>query len=220
MMGSTHKMIGIFVGIVLAICGVLDREYTMLVMLFTVPVGAMFPDIDHNNTRIGRKRKEVVGLVKKILPVGFAGFVLAVIYSVWSGTEFLSLFPAVCVVLGFMFLLFVGSSEWGKKNFKFFTKHRGIMHTLLLPGLLLYVAVVWDLPVVIKQMLLGFTIGYLTHLVADCCTTEGCPILWPLTTGCVKIPLAVTNTKSEKVVAVLLCGVFAISLPLLYKVML
>jgi len=210
-------MIGMFVGIVLALCGVLDKEYTMLVMLFAVPAGAMLPDIDHNNTKIGRKRKKVLNDMKKLLPVGFIVFVLAVVYSFEKGVGVSQLLPVICVVVSFLLLVLVGSSKWGRQKFRFFTKHRGIMHTLCVPAVCVYITVTFELHIVMEQLLLGAAAGYLTHLVADCLTIEGCPILWPLTTRCVKIPLAATNTKSEKIVAVLLCGVFAVGVPLLYR---
>lgn len=219
MMGSTHKMIGVFVGIVLAVCGILDKEYTMFVMPFVVPVGAMLPDIDHNNTRIGRRRKEVMGSLKKFLPIALIGFVLVIVYSIRQGIEISQLFPVICIVIGFLLLLLIGRSEWGRRKFRFFMKHRGIMHTLFVPALLIFATAALEVDVTVRQILLGIAIGYLTHLIADCLTEEGCPILWPLTTKCIGIPLAVTNRKSEKVIAVLLCGVFAVSLPVLYKIM-
>ncbi len=205
MMGSTHKVIGLITGIAIAVMGVIYNEYIMLSMLFTVPIGAMLPDIDHNNSKLGKTRKKVV--------TGLCGIIIVVILVyIGLGVYFLlveqrqGIITPTSLIIGILalFVIVLPHTEFGSKYIKFFTKHRGIMHTLAVPGILIYL--VYSVTVSeIRVILLGFAIGYLTHLVADCLTKEGCPILWPLTSNCISVLPVRTNTKSEKFVAFILC---------------
>lgn len=211
MMGHSHKMVGIVVGVVLALCGFLHSEFAMVVMPFVVPVGAMLPDIDHNSTRLGKKRKKVVGVVWKAV---FASIVFAGVYGVCASImKKLYLDALLCIVavlvLG-LFLFVFPKSTWAKKHSKFFTKHRGIMHTLLVPAVLLWLAVRVVPDKTVGMVLVGIAYGYLTHLVGDCLTVGGCPLLWPFTEKCIRLLPVRTNTKAEGAAAVCLCVVLCI----------
>ncbi len=58
---------------------------------------------------------------------------------------------------------------------RFFTKHRGVIHSLTL-CLIISVAIAIFFPIVA----FGFFIGYSMHLVADCFTKMGIKPFWPL----------------------------------------
>lgn len=204
MMGSTHKTVGVFTGIVLAICGITFRQELWVISLSTVPFGSMLPDIDHNNSRIGRIRKKAVNASKDIIILGtiIATLVCAVVMLTVNNMVSLSkvLFIPGCTLL----LYCVSHSKLLRSKFKFFTKHRGIMHTLIMPVIFTLAGITVENEA-IRYLLLGLAIGYVTHLLGDCMTKEGCPILYPITKKNVRFFKATTNTLGEKIAAVILC---------------
>ena len=78
----------------------------------------------------------------------------------------------------------IEGSKMGSKH-KFLSKHlkhRGITHTLLVPAIvsvIIYFAL-GAIPV-LPDVLFGFLIAYLSHIVADMFNKKGVPILWPIT---------------------------------------
>lgn len=217
MMGSTHKAVGIVTGLVLAVCGFLHSEYMMVIMLFVVPAGAMLPDIDHNNSKLGRERKKFVEIGCKVrfilgIPVCVYG-----IHSLAAGSYKIGFLYLLAAIMVTVLLVLLPRSKWIKRHFKFFTKHRGIMHTLVVPGILPWLVVSAVSDKTMRVVLVGLAIGYLTHLAGDCLTKDGCPILWPFTKKCISLLPVTTNTKSEKFVAFLLCTVISVCTVMFYN---
>ena len=60
--------------------------------------------------------------------------------------------------------------------------HRGLTHTLLFPFLLtlLMLGCKAQGMAVVPELLLGFNVGWVAHIVADAFNHKGVPILWPL----------------------------------------
>ena len=143
-------------------------------------VGAMLPDIDHNNSALGSQRKKVVDFATKILSVLFGLVVLAFcgiliaseMYTQLIIMTLLTVLP-IFVLSSFAHLPFI------RNTLKFFVKHRGIMHTLAAP-LLLYLGYTLILNTTVRFGLLAMAAGYISHLFLDCLTKRGCPLFWPV----------------------------------------
>lgn len=198
MTGAQHKIVGTGFGIAGAyfVCIGLNDPYGALI-LPTAIVGSMLPDIDHDRTKIGRKRKVVTDITTKTfnaLILGGVG-VLAIITLItmlglknygFNSTELL-------IALGGTVLIIVlKSSVAESKLFKWATKHRGLMHTLIPPALLYLGMGVSEFPLW-RYILMGVMIGYCSHLFADMLTVDGCPILFPLTTSSIHILSLITS---------------------------
>lgn len=206
MMGATHRLIGIYTGILLAMLGVWGGASVWLVMAAMTPVGAMLPDIDHNSTKLGRKRKAAVGGAKKIAAVAA---VLCLIAYITHEARVVGIASAVVKLVlaaaAICFLIFLATNPAVKKKLKFYTKHRGIMHTLAVPALLLYLALGVMEAEAATYAILGVAVGYMTHLLADCLTVGGCPFLWPLSYKPIHFTNVKTNTSGEKLMVVVTC---------------
>lgn len=61
-------------------------------------------------------------------------------------------------------------------------RHRGLTHTLLFPVLLtlLMMGLKAQGMAVVPELLLGFNVGWVTHIIADAFNHKGVPILWPI----------------------------------------
>lgn len=87
MMYKTHLVFGIFIGIIyILLFGVSDKY----LFLSIVALAALFPDIDHANSKIGSKVKPISWLIQNVF--GHRGF-------------FHSIFPAVILYFIFVYLL-------------------------------------------------------------------------------------------------------------------
>lgn len=88
MMYKTHLVFGIFIGIVyILLFGVSGNNYLFLGF---VGLAALFPDIDHENSKIGKKVKPLSFLINKVF--GHRGF-------------FHSIFPAIILYFVFVYVL-------------------------------------------------------------------------------------------------------------------
>ncbi len=87
MMYKSHLVFGIFIGIVyLLLFGVSGNKYLFLSF---VGLAALFPDIDHENSKIGNKVKVLSFLIRNVF--GHRGF-------------FHSIFPAVILYFVFVYI--------------------------------------------------------------------------------------------------------------------
>lgn len=73
--------------------------------------------------------------------------------------------------------------------------HRSITHSLA-GGVLLAIPVLIAQEYASMNFLFPFLIGYLSHLLLDLLTPQGCPLLWPLPLH-IKIPLVATGGVLE-----------------------
>lgn len=206
MNGSSHYAIGVGAALGVSYVGTQLNSMPLMACAIAIPIGVMLPDADHKNSKLGRS----INMVQKVmLAVVVGGAAVMVLSSVWSSSKSNSLADAAIMGLvdtcgtwiPLMICLIFANSNWADKKFKFFTKHRGIMHTLIpVLGLLFgcyRVQNMW-----LKNMLLGVAIGYLTHLLADVETDRGCPLLWPIYAGPVKVLGITTGGAMEKVMVV------------------
>lgn len=201
MTGVQHKVVGTGAGIAAAYILVAGMgEPVGALVVGTSIVGCMLPDIDHDKTKIGRKRKFVTELSGKMLNTLIYGgiilgavLVLALTYGfVNFGIDPIRLMIGVVglVVVAVLKKLIMNSStvQWA-------AKHRGLMHTLVVP-VLLYVLMGMSDFSVWHYGVLGLFIGYCSHLFADMQTVEGCPVLFPLTKNNIRIMKLRTKEKS------------------------
>ncbi len=206
MTGAQHKVVGIGFGIAgtYAVMHGLGDPYGALI-LPAATVGCMLPDIDHDRTKIGRKRNFITTLLSKGTDavIILAVLVLTVLIGVTMvGFRDWGLNPIQLIVMlvGVLFVAYARATVKNSKTFKWAAKHRGIMHTLVVP-VIGYIAMgASDFPLW-KYSLMGCVLGYLSHLFADMLTVEGCPVLFPLTRNNIRFLTLRTKNKSCSVAA-------------------
>lgn len=213
MNGSSHLTIGIGVAVAVTCVAVKNNDIMLCATAMAAPVGAMLPDIDHNNSKIGSQRKEIIDMIRKITVLaGLGAFGLTLFTNfVTTGTfdiqSFLwyGLLPSLVTWAPVIICIIIATSDGVKKRFKFFAKHRGIMHTLI-PVIGLYVGAMASKNMVVSAMLINLGFGYTSHLFADMETVRGCPVLWPFSSENISLLKVTTGTFAEKLVLLLDLG--------------
>ncbi|MCL2373272.1 MAG: metal-dependent hydrolase [Defluviitaleaceae bacterium] len=212
MTGKSHKAIGTAVGAAIAIYGARQGEFVYALALVSAPLAAMLPDIDHGSARMGKLRKLAANIAVTAIAV-------AVVLAAWIyGRLILENYRTVLLiglvlVVPTIILFKLSQTRWVRDTWGFVTKHRGIMHTLIIP-ILAVVATVFIQDRYFLILTYGFFAGYMSHILADCMTTSGCPILFPLLRKNLRFMNIKTGSKMENVQAVvlvviiLLAGVF------------
>ena len=74
------------------------------------------------------------------------------------------------------------------------------MHTLLLP-VFMFFAVGFINEAYFRILVLGAVLGYLSHILADCLTVKGCPVLFPFTKRNFSLIKITTGSVEEKIAA-------------------
>ena len=210
MTGKTHKFIGIAAGAALAYHGLTSDDPTSLFFLIACPIGAMIPDIDHDNSKLGRSRKSIMTVISTM----FSSFALvAIAFYLMDAYRNDNLLPAIGIVALILipFLLFsiLSRIKVVRKNLKFMLKHRGLMHTLILPALMFGAGFLVAEPT-FRILLIGVNIGYITHILADLLTTHGCPILYPLTKKNIRFLNITTGSPAEYAAGIVLSVAVAV----------
>lgn len=197
MMGITHKTVGVISGCTLAACFIIAGQPTLAVSGLLVPVGAMLPDIDHDSTKVGRVRKKAVNTLTRGIQVG-ASILVGVTFVLLTRMLVLS------VGAGLLVLLLLCSSKGKKKKGNVLTIHRGITHTLVIPVIMVF-CIVFVKSVFLRVMLIGLLCGWLSHLLCDSLTVQGCPLLYPFIKENISFARIKTGTKQEKIAAFMVC---------------
>lgn len=104
----------------------------------------------------------------------------------------------------------IPQSSLGRK-FKFISKHlkhRGFTHTLVVPILLfLFTAYITTIGIpLLPELLMGFGVGYIAHIVADMFNKKGVPLLWPVYPSHIHIGSVLTGSWQESVFLFLWVG--------------
>ena len=206
MMGKNHKAIGVATSVAISSYGLATGQPLYLLSLAATPFGAMFPDIDHHNSKLGRQKNE---LVDKLKMVGgyFLSFSLGYLVTdgYYTGSMFRTIIACVLGLSMFIAVLFIRKATESNEHLKFFVKHRGIMHTLIVPAVLTVCG--FSLHAEFVAIVLNcFSLGYISHLVADCTTVEGCPVLYPFSRNNFGLRLCRTNTVKETIVTLIIIG--------------
>ena len=196
MTGQSHKAIGVAAGAAIAIYGVGQGELAYALAMVTAPLAAMLPDIDHGGARIGKLRKQAANIAVTVLAV-------AVVAAAWLyGHLILENYTSVLmiglgVVIPTLFLFRLSQTRWVRDTWGFVAKHRGIMHTLIIP-LFAVVATIFIRDRYFLILTYGFLAGYISHILADCLTAKGCPILFPLSKRNIKLSNTKTGSDAER----------------------
>ena len=204
MNGKTHKFIGIAAGGAAAYYGVAVLGDPMhMFYLVAAPIGAMMADIDHDNSKLGKSRKNIMTAVSSLfgsLAIVAVSFFLIDAYAD-SEKNFAQAIMTVCLAaLPFLLLACLSKIKFVKENLKFMVKHRGLMHTLIIPGCL-FAATYFIGEPTFKILIKGLTIGYATHLLADLLTVRGCPIFFPFSKKNIRFMSIKTGSKNEYIAA-------------------
>lgn len=173
MSGDQHLRIGVVAGVSVGIAlgVVIAPEYGAVAIVS--PIFAMLPDIDSSQSKLGRVAKLVLKLAVMLLVLAVAATTLYFIYTrnrTALIVEVVSL--AVLVVLKTVFTVVENKTHIVHTS----TRHRGIMHTEVIPILICQGILYYD-NVLIDALLVGALVGYTSHLFADMFTKMGCPIL-------------------------------------------
>jgi len=208
MTGKTHKFIGIVAGGAAAYYGMTNLQDPMhLFYLISVPIGAMIADIDHDSSKLGRSRKNIMTAISTLfasLAIVAISFFLVDAYTDNNKNFMHAIFTVLLVVLPFLILASLSKTKFIKENLKFMVKHRGLMHTLIMPAFL-YAATYFIKEPTFKILITGLTVGYITHLLADLLTVRGCPIFFPFTKKNIKFMKIKTGSAGEYIAAAVIC---------------
>jgi len=208
MTGRSHKAVGLAVGAAFVIYGYRYNIPIASVAIVSAPIAAMLPDIDHENSKAGRALKKFSGLISSIALVAIVGLAIywAInfdwVFDIGSIDWYRVLTIGVGLLALIVLIVVIGRTRFGKNTLKFATKHRGIMHTFLLPVGLFFLSGFLD--GVYLFFLYGFIAGYVSHIVADTFTKAGCPILFPVFWKNIKFTNITTGSKDEKWMAFVL----------------
>ena len=205
MMGRTHKAIGLTIGIAVTFYGMKKFDEPLFALAsLTALLGALLPDIDHNNSSLGRKRKKVFNFTLAAIKIAsvISLFVIGLVCVLNEDYKSLSIL-LLSVLLVVALVSFLSTFKKYGKLKKFLTKHRGIMHTLLVPGGLAGTLFLVEEYYIIAPVV-GLIAGYVSHLVADMCTVSGVPVLFPLTTHNISLLPVKTGTTWEYIIAFLI----------------
>ena len=201
-MAKSHKAIGLAAGVAVTLYGLKNFDEPLFALAsLTALLGALLPDIDHNSSNLGRKRKKIVSFTSAIIKIAavvslFATGLICVLNEDYKSLSILLLSVLLVVLL----IFFMSTSKTGAKLKKFSTKHRGIMHTLLIPSLLIPLLFFVEEYYIIAPIA-GLIAGYVSHLLADMCTVSGIPILFPLTMKNISLLPVRTGTTWEYIIA-------------------
>ena len=212
MMGVQHKAVGIGFGLAssMYLAEALEAPAPAVLAFATCVAGSMLPDIDHDKTKIGRKRKFATDLLSKlttsaIMAIIAVGTIIIVALSVGMINVGISLEQvALAVILALAFIV-VRKMISKSSTFKWMTKHRGLMHTLI-PPIIIFIAAGASDFIYWCSAFIGLGIGYVSHLLADMLTVEGCPVLWPIYKGNIRLLKLKTKNASTWLAAIALAA--------------
>ena len=196
MTGASHKAIGFATGMAFAIYGIRHGEPALMLAMVSAPLAAMLPDIDHSGSKIGQLRKQLASTAMVVVGLLLVG---AAWYYGQQINNYRTLIVVILVVaLPTVALYFVSRTRWFKRGLHFATKHRGAMHTLLVPALMVAASTFIGQQYFLF-LLWGCVAGYVSHLLADTLTKKGCPILFPIIRNNIKLTQITTGSKDERI---------------------
>ena len=198
---------GICAGVAFAYWGIKEGNNPVYAVSVLASItGAMLPDIDHNKTSLGTKRKMVVDAAVKVPATLFSMMVVAICAMlVYSGSYMQLVLVLLLIILPAIALTILAQIPFVRKAMRFSSKHRGIMHTLAIPLLLFFGAMLVTNEIARINML-ALATGYASHLVLDCLTKMGCPILWPIYRRNISLLPIKTGNAWEYIVSYSLAG--------------
>lgn len=205
MTGVQHKIVGTGFGVAAAIIGYKTGDANAIATLMGSMIGCWLPDIDHDKTKLGRKRKVVTDTTKSLTNIilyggVFVGVILTLALLAGFIDYGLDVTTMVLCIAGIGFIIFIRKVISNTNMYKWATKHRGLMHTMVVPAVLYFALGASEAPLY-KYSIIGLIVGYISHLFADMLTIEGCPILFPLSRNNFRFLKLRTKDKSCTVAA-------------------
>lgn len=181
MKGKTHIAIGVTVGLVLSAGQPIENQLTLVL---SAALGSLVPDLDHPKAKLNQKLLFFKNKFYSLL------FYLALT----AGFTCLFLFNGnfVFKLLAIISFLIATSS------------HRGFTHSII--GFLLFsmMAKLVTEEYKLYDIYLGFTTGYLLHLVADFFTLKGIKLFFPLDENISSPIILKPNTMLEEFIFICL----------------
>lgn len=192
MTGAQHKIVGIGWGIAGAYVATKTQHtgWGLLVAPLSA-IGCWLPDMDHDKTKLGRKRKVLTSVSTGAAnAMVYGGVAVCVIFAGLAALGFadfgMDMTHLGIMLAGLIAIILLKKVVCNSDTFKWATKHRGVMHTLVVPALMFYAIGLSSSPLY-RYSVIGLTVGYISHLFADMLTVEGCPILFPVSRSNISI---------------------------------
>lgn len=210
MMGGTHAITGTlaFGGASLAfvfdLVGPVDLSVSGWIMFGVLTTAAaLFPDIDHHKATVTRSFGGLTRLVRWVLIKPFFGkhregthsifFAGLVGFGAWMLIKYIDLLG--CKIALLVLLSIVTSSLIRLFHI------RGWMDDVA--PIPVWAFLIFFTDVDLKIVPWALALGCLTHVIGDCMTDRGCPILWPLSKEKITLSLYSTGKAGEGVVQVI-----------------
>lgn len=181
MTGKTHVAIGVTAALTISYGQPLESQF--LIVLVSA-ISSLIPDLDHPKGKLNQKILLVNSNLYRILFYLFLGGIFIYLYYLKE--------------IRILLFLGLGSFLIG------ISSHRGFTHSIV--GFLASTSLVslGRLDYGLDSIYLGFTIGYLLHIVADLFTSKGVKLFFPLKNN-ISFPITIkTNSKAEKIIFELL----------------
>ena len=188
MTGKTHVAIGIATALTISLKQPIESQ---LFVVISSAIGSLVPDLDHPKGKLNQRLLLINNNLYRALFYLSLGGIFMYLYFLKEMKLFL--------LLGIT-ALFIGISS-----------HRGFTHSII--GFLAFASIarICTLDYGLSSVYSGFTIGYLSHLIADFFNPKGIKLFYPLNVN-VSSPITIsTNSKTEKIMFLLL-GIYCICL--------
>jgi len=201
MTGAQHKVVGIGVGIAASYAFIkTTNDTTAAIVAVGSAIGCWWPDMDHDRTKLGRKRKVLTNLTSKMASIvvlgGIVGSIALILLMMFGIRDYGIELNLLYISTGGLILLAIASKLIkNSKTFRWATKHRGLMHTLIPPALMSTALYISDYPLY-RYFVIGLIVGYISHIFSDMLTVEGCPVLFPISKNNIRFLKLRTKDKS------------------------
>lgn len=185
MTGKTHMAIGIATGLVLTRG---EPIQTQLVFTLACAVGSLVPDLDHPKAKLNQN----ILLLKN---------------------KFNSILLYLTLTVGFVYLYFTEESIlFGLLALMTFlisiSTHRGFTHSILGYVLATSIVRILSLEYNVPNIYLGFSLGYITHLIGDFLTVKGIKLFYPISKNIAFPIMSISNKNSIKNITLMLLGLY------------
>ncbi|WP_425446690.1 metal-dependent hydrolase [Dethiothermospora halolimnae] len=181
MQGKTHMIIGAAASVTTALKYPIESG---IILITASVIGALLPDLDHPNSKINQSilffnNKKFMMYLFFTVGLGLIVYDLRVDNNIYS-------------LLGVSLII---TSLSG---------HRSFTHSIVGIGLFSTVAYLFSEKYGIPEIWIGFTLGYISHLVADFFTVAGIQLFFPVEKR-VKFPINIkTGSMAENVLLLML----------------
>lgn len=216
MTGPTHVVCSVATASVIAAGGwhgmdIFGVNVQPVISLIAVPVGALLPDVDIQQSRLGTRFKMLSthmkhrGITHTMLG---PACLLAMLLTIRTTTASV----IACLFVGWIIGMMYNKSLIKRKQKllnrikDILIKKKGLTTTIVLLVLVYFNADTG------ASIIFGLLTGWLLHITEDMFNSTGCPICWPVVKGRIKVPFAFIKTRhwTEKLFLVAWTGGFGL----------